>query len=128
MRAFVTATYSQYGFQVGILFLILHVLSKTFQISKWNNTLNNTHFVSVILLISVILTTLVLLFVFGRVFQRNRPIDAANDPVASNDEILKTLVEGSNLEVKEAFADPRIKVSVIQLHHLGYNLYNLSTR
>ena len=72
-----------------------------------------------ILLVSVILTTFVLLFVFARVFHRNRPIDAANNPVATNDDILKTLTEGSDLEVKEAIADPRIKVSVIQMQHLG---------
>ena len=71
------------------------------------------------LFVIVILTTIVLLFVFAQVFQRNRPIDAANDPVASNDEILKTLVEGSDQEVKEAIADPGIKVSVIQMQHLG---------
>ena len=39
--------------------------------------------------------------------------------MAANGEILNALVEGSDLEVKEAVADPRIKVSVIQLQHLG---------
>ena len=65
----------------------------------------------------VILTTIVLLFVFARVFGRNRPI--AKDAVAANGGILKALATGSNLEVKEAIADPRIKVSVIQMQHLG---------
>ena len=65
----------------------------------------------------VILTTIVLLFVFARVFGRNRPI--AKDAVAANRWILKALATGSNLEVKEAIADPRIKVSVIQMQHLG---------
>ena len=70
-------------------------------------------------LIVVILPTLVLSFVFARVFQKIPPIATTNDPVPTNTEILKSLEEGSDLEVKEAIADPRIKVSVIQMQHLG---------
>ena len=71
------------------------------------------------LFVIVILTTIVLLFVFAQVFRRNQPI--AKDPVAANDGILKALATGSNLEVKEAIADLRIKESVIQMQHLGLN-------
>ena len=70
-------------------------------------------------LIVVILPTLVLSLVFARVFQKIPPIATTNDPVPTNTEILKSLEEGSDLEVKEAIADPRIKVSVIQMQHLG---------
>ena len=69
------------------------------------------------LFVIVIVTTVVLLFAFARVFRRNRLI--TKDPVAANDGILKALATGSNLEVKEAIADTRIKVSVIQMQHLG---------
>ena len=65
----------------------------------------------------VIVITVALSFAFARLFWRIR--SNANDPVATNSEILKALAEGSNQEVKEAIADPRIKMSVIQLQHLG---------
>ena len=58
-----------------------------------------------------------LLFAFARVFWRIRP--TTNDPVAANDKILRDLAKGSDQELKEAIADPRIKVSVIQMQHLG---------
>ena len=78
------------------------------------------HFLfSVTFLIVVILSTFILSFVFARVFQRFPQVGTTNDPVAPNDEILRVLAEGSDLEVKEAIADPRIKVSVIQMQHLG---------
>ena len=70
-----------------------------------------------IFLVFVIVITVGLLFAFERVFRRIRP--TINDPVAANYETLKALVEGSDQEVKEAIADPRIKVSVIQMQHLG---------
>ena len=74
-------------------------------------------FFSVAILVSVILPTLILSLVFARVFHRVQ--SKGNGPVAANDEILKALAEGSDLEVHEAVADPRIKVSAIQLQHLG---------
>ena len=68
------------------------------------------------LLVCVILTTLLLSLIFARVFQRDR---TSNDSVVANDDILKVLAEGSDQEMKEAIADPRIKVSIIQMQHLG---------
>ena len=68
-------------------------------------------------LVFVIVTTVVLLFSFPRVFRRIR--STGNRPLAANNDTLKALVEGSDQEVKEAVADPRIKMSVIQLQHLG---------
>ena len=79
-------------------------------------------------MVVVILTTLLLSLIFAQVFQRNQTPKSSNCPMVANDEILKALAEGSDQELKEAIGDPRIKVSVIQLQHLGYNLYNLSTR
>merc|ERR1719507_762437 len=76
-----------------------------------------TIWVPAIFLVSVIGTTVGLLFAFARVFWRIRP--TTNDPVAANDKILRDLMEGSDQELKEAIANPRIKVSVIQMQHLG---------
>merc|ERR1719507_974955 len=76
-----------------------------------------TIWVPAIFLVSVIGTTVGLLFAFARVFWRIRP--TTNDPVAANDKILRDLAKGSDQELKEAIADPRIKVSVIQMQHLG---------
>merc|ERR1719507_1709808 len=76
-----------------------------------------TIWVPAIFLVSVIGTTVGLLFAFARVFWSIRP--TTNDPVAANDKILRDLAEGSDQELKEAIADPRIKVSVIQMQHLG---------
>ena len=70
----------------------------------------------VTLLVCVILTTLLLSLIFRRVFQRDR---TSNGSMIANDDILKVLAEGSDLEMKEAIADPRIKVSIIQMQHLG---------
>ena len=50
------------------------------------------------LLIVVVLTTFLLSFIFAQVFQRIQPSDT--DPVAANDEILKALASGSDLEVR----------------------------
>ena len=71
------------------------------------------------LLVIVIATTLSLSLIFARVFQRNQTPKPNKGSWVANDDILKTLTEGSDLEVKEAIADPRIKVSVIQMQHLG---------
>jgi len=76
-----------------------------------------TTWIPVILLVVVIVITVGLLFAFARVFWR--PRSTANDLVAANDKILRDLVEGLDQEVKEAIADPRIKISVIQLQYLG---------
>ena len=74
---------------------------------------------SVTVLVVVVLKTVLLSFIFARVFQRVRPIGTADHSGAANDEILKDLAGGSDLEVKKVIADPRIKVSVIQMQHLG---------
>ena len=71
------------------------------------------------LLVIVVVSTLTLSLIFARVFQRKQTPKSGTGPVAPNDNILKVLAEGSDLEVKEAIGDPRIKVSVIQLQHLG---------
>ena len=55
--------------------------------------------ISVTILVVVIVTTLVLSWIFARVFQRNQRLDS--DRAAQSDgEILKTLAEGSDQEVK----------------------------
>ena len=70
------------------------------------------------ILVIVIVTTLVLSWVFARAFQKNRRPESNRAP-GGGGEILKTLAEGSDQEVKEVIANPRIKVSVTQLQHLG---------
>ena len=62
-------------------------------------------------------TTVLLTLIFARVFRSKQTIE--NFPLGANGDILKALVEGSDLEVKEAITDPRIKVSVIQMQNLG---------
>ena len=74
-------------------------------------------FLSVTLLVIVILTTMLLSLIFARVFQRRQT--PKSSPVGTNNDILKALTKGSDLEVKKAIADPRIKVSVIQMQDLG---------
>ena len=77
----------------------------------------STYFLSVTLLVVVILTTMLLSLIFARVFQRSQT--PKSSPVCTNNDILKALTKGSDLEVKKAIADPRIKVSVIQMQDLG---------
>ena len=67
----------------------------------------------------MIVVTLLLLAIFARIFKTNQPPMSKGPPLISNSDILRTLTDGSDLELKKIVGDPRLRISVIQLQHLG---------
>ena len=85
----------------------------------YSDAKNVEKLVSVILLAIVIISTLLLSAIFGRAFRTAVAQESISTSLGSNSEILKALTEGSDQELKEVLDDPRIKMSVLQLQHLG---------
>ena len=72
-----------------------------------------------ILLAVVIVSTLLLLAIFALLFKTKQPPKSKGASFGSNSDILRALSKGSDQELKEVVDDPRLRVSVIQLQHLG---------
>ena len=83
---------------------------------------------SVGVLVVVILTTSLFSCIFSLAFRRKQPYEFSNSPGTPNDNILEALAEGSDSEIKKAIKDPKIRVSVLQLQHLGLTRQERRTR